>query len=118
MGMAYPRPGKILRSCHEETNDPPDSQIGSMTVSTQPGRLENAWSITCCPGQELHPSEDSPDWMFTMLLSQILLVFLGINSEPSPIQSISVQSIQFSLARSNLLLILCHDQSMQSSRRG
>jgi hypothetical protein len=47
-----------------------------------------------------------------MFLSWILILFPGINSQPSLIQSISVHSIQFLLTRYGLLLILRADQSM------
>jgi hypothetical protein len=118
MGVAYPRPWKILRSCHEETNDPPDSQIGSMTVSTQPGRLENAWSTTCYPGQEPPPFAIAPE-LFLHSAHIIDSADLSGNQFASFVtQSVSAQSIQFLLTRSNLLPILCHDQSMRSSRRG
>jgi hypothetical protein len=91
--------------------------VKSLTASTP------AFSLFCPPGSAFLAKYPvrlklGLDGTWTMFLSWILIVFPGINSQPSLIQSVSVHSIQFLLTRSNPLLILGHDQSMQSSRRG
>lgn len=47
------------------------------------------------------------NWVCTIVLSWILTVYIGINSQPSLIQSISVSSIQF-LEQELTLLTRCY----------